>query len=250
VVEVRTNFRIQETLMENRYDLFKNNDKLMFGNYGLSIDDFWKNTTLDLTDVQRFGYQTYRNSLLPYSKRTDASKSNGLILADINCGKGHALKYLQEEFKFEKIHGYQPDSDLHSLAVQNAPEATIFKSPILASKKKDYYDIIISVNSIMHEDFPMEVFKRVFGKLKTGGRFIFVDKVKISMQDEYLAWIKNMTRVIGYTHESHEDLSTLSRNASEMLASTDHHCSQFYGSAFMDMNYGRFKIYRDVFVKK
>jgi SAM-dependent methyltransferase len=236
--------------MEDTYSLFKNNDHLMFGNYGLAIDDFWKNTSFDLNDYQRYGYQTYRNSLLPFSGRTDASKSNGLKLADLNCGKGHALKYLQEEFNFKEIHGYQPDLELHSLAVQNAPEAKIFKSPILASKKKDYYDIIISVNSIMNEDYPMEVFKRVFGKLKKGGRFIFVDKVKISMQDEYLAWINNMTRVIGYTHESHEDITLLARNASEIATTHDPNCAEFYGTALRDINYSRFKVYRDIFIKR
>jgi hypothetical protein len=102
----------------------------------------------------------------------------------------------------------------------------------------------------MNEQYPMELFKRVFDKLKKGGRFIFVDKVKISMQDEYLAWINNMTRVVGYTHESHEDLTMLSLNASEIIANQDHQCTQFYGDALLDMRYSKFKVYRDVFVKK
>jgi len=247
VVEVRTNICLQETIMD-RFAEFKRNDHIKFGNYGLAIDDFWKNSSFDLTDPQRFGYQTYRHSLLPYSGRTDASTSNGLKLADVNCGKGWGLKYLQEEFFFSEIHGYQPDVELHSLATQNAPEAIIFNSSITQSNLNDHYDIVISVNSIMNETYPVEMFKEIYKRLKSGGLFIMVDKVKKSHDDEYRDWIRNMTNVIGFKHETNENVTTLSKNASNIVAS-DYRCNNLFGDVSWELGRGNTTIYRDYFRK-
>lgn len=233
----------------DRFTEFKNNDHLKFANYGLALDDFWGDVGSEL-GYQRYGYQTYRNSLKPYSGRTDATQSNGLKLADINCGKGFALKYLQEEFFYSEVHGYQPDSELHAQAAHNAPQAVIFNDSFYRSNLENYYDIVIGVNSIMNEPYPVEIFKQAYKVLKSGGRFIFVDKVNSSLQDEYEAWIKNMTNVIGFTHETHEDITKLSKNASQILSTHDMNSVQFYGDVFMDINYGRIKVYRDTFIKR
>ena len=89
-------------------------------------------------------------------------------IADIGCGTGHLLYYLQKEFKFQKATGFDYSPEAIKVAKNLFPAFDFYEFDIYQSHEQRF-DVLLCTEVLEHLLYPSRAFSNLLSMLKENG---------------------------------------------------------------------------------
>lgn len=117
---------------------------------------------------------------------------NGEVVADIGAGTGYFARRIAEKVAPDGLSvGFDINPDLVAFMERDAAARGLsanYKARLIASHnpqlEENYYDLIFFCNTYQHLENRVAYFKRLASSLKSGGRIVVIDFVKLDKTDE------------------------------------------------------------------
>jgi len=146
------------------------NISTLFHNSQEGMDKFWANT-----DNQKL----WKNpELLRFYKlivellKSKKINLNKLEIADIGCGTGNLLLYINKEFEPAKNYGFEFSRSALDIATNNFPNAEYSYFDILSSKTDSTFDFIFCTEVLEHIPDPYFGIQNIVSMLRSGGSLL------------------------------------------------------------------------------
>lgn len=106
--------------------------------------------------------------------------SEGIDVADIGCGEGHAVNLLAREFPASRFWGFDFSPEALEAARAEAvawglANATFVECDIAGDVEPEAYDLVTAFDAIHDQAHPARVLANVHASLRPGGTFLMVD---------------------------------------------------------------------------
>lgn len=161
---------------------------------GLSYDDYPGFHHLQAADSAAVNDASLLDTIIPLAGVTDRLEQ-GIAVADIGCGEGHAINLLARAFPRSTFVGY----DFSDQAIVTAREETAgwgltnarFEVLDVARlAEQSAYDLITTFDAIHDQAHPARVLANIRGALRPDGRYLMVDiKASSNLEDNVdLPW--------------------------------------------------------------
>ncbi|MBB3036751.1 class I SAM-dependent methyltransferase [Hoyosella altamirensis] len=106
--------------------------------------------------------------------------TNGISVADIGCGSGHALNLLGREYPRSTFTGFDFADEAISAAKREAhqmglPNTDFIVRDVSELGEVNRFDVVFAFDAIHDQAHPARVLNQIFTALKPGGTFVMVD---------------------------------------------------------------------------
>lgn len=145
-------------------------------------------------------------TILPLSPSLVAQLKQGVNVADIGCGCGHALNLLAQHFPNSQFIGYDLCPEALSDGMQYAHQQQItnvqfIEKDIVSMTDTEMFDVIFVFDAIHDQAQPQRVLGNIFNALKPQGTFFMQDiKAASELQDNMDSPITPFTYAISCMH--------------------------------------------------
>ncbi len=161
---------------------------------GLSYDDYPGFHHLQAADSAAVNDASLLDTIIPLAGVTDRLEQ-GIAVADIGCGEGHAINLLARAFPRSTFVGY----DFSDQAIVTAREeaagwgltnARFEVLDVARLAEQSAYDLITTFDAIHDQAHPARVLANIRGALRPDGRYLMVDiKASSNLEDNVdLPW--------------------------------------------------------------
>lgn len=161
---------------------------------GLSYDDYPGFQRLQAEESKAVNDASLLDSILPVADVTGRLEE-GIAVADIGCGEGHAINLLARAFPRSTFVGYDfGDASVEAGRAESAAWGltnTRFETLDVSALDEDAsYDLVLTFDAIHDQAHPALVLRNVRRALRSGGTYLMVDiKASSSLEDNLdLPW--------------------------------------------------------------
>lgn len=134
----------------------------------IEVRDFWNSVSHKYEDanskIQEVHDQRYIEAL------ENINPKDNLKVLNLWSRMGRSLKYFRPEFKNSEIINMEISTDMLEIAKQRYPQEKFFETDLVKIDWQDnYFDRIISLETLEHSPRPLELIKEFYRVLKPGG---------------------------------------------------------------------------------
>jgi len=147
---------------------------------GIGYDDFPGFHRVMAEDSDQTIVSYLIDTILPLDKDIVKKLQQGINVADIGCGSGHALNLMAKHFPNSHFVGYDLCPDALISGTQYAKEHNIenvefIEKDATSWDEKDVYDLIVVFDAIHDQARPDIVLRNIYNALKSDGTFLMQD---------------------------------------------------------------------------
>ncbi|MBI4202344.1 MAG: class I SAM-dependent methyltransferase [Chloroflexi bacterium] len=129
------------------------------------------------------------SNVLPHVPGVVQQLEQGIEVADVGCGSGHAINLMAKAFPNSRFAGYDFSPDGIAAARSEAAawglrNAAFQVQDAAALNVRDRFDFITTFDSIHDQAYPGKVLKNIANALKPGGTYLMVDEGTSSYLEE------------------------------------------------------------------
>ncbi len=160
---------------------------------GLSYDDYPGFHEIQAAESAAVNDASLLDTIIPITGLEDRLRQ-GIAVADIGCGEGHAINLLARAYPSSSFVGY--DFSAEAIAAARAEAAdwglanAAFRQHDVAQPPPETYDLVLAFDAIHDQAHPATVLENIRQATRAGGAFLMVDiKAQSNLEDNLeLPW--------------------------------------------------------------
>ena len=161
---------------------------------GLSYDDYPGFHHLQAADSAAVNDASLLDTIIPLAGMTDRLRE-GITVADVGCGEGHAVNLLARAFPRSSFVGYDFGEEAVAAARDEAaawglPNARFEVLDVAQLAEESAYDLVTTFDAVHDQAHPATVLANIRRALRPDGRYLMVDiKASSNLEDNLdLPW--------------------------------------------------------------
>ncbi|KGN41207.1 class I SAM-dependent methyltransferase [Knoellia aerolata] len=146
---------------------------------GLSYDDYPRFVEIQSEDSRAVNDGSLVDTIIPLTGLVNRLH-DGIAVADVGCGAGHAVNLLAREFPRSRFCGYDFGAEAIAVAREEAREwgltnAVFVECDVATGIDTGAFDLVTAFDAIHDQAHPAQVLANIHSALRPGGTFLMVD---------------------------------------------------------------------------